>query len=129
MAQQEIVQRPNQLLLAECVRCDDAQQPGRFFACVLYVGGQRAPMRQQFARVRQAAFSVLGELHGVGGALQQAQAQHAFQRLQTAADGWLRGAQLRGGGGQAAGFHDADKGLHQFYAVGSGGRGGHTLSV
>jgi hypothetical protein len=92
-------------------------------------GSFTSPTRMAQSMFSPTAFAVLGQLHGVGGALQQTQAQHAFQRLQTAADGRLRGAQLRGGGGQAARFDDADKGLHQLYAIGGGRRGAHTFSV
>jgi len=94
---------------------------------------QRAPVFQQGLGVGKAAVAVFGQLHHMGGALQQLDAQAALQRLQAAAHGGLAGAQLLGGGRQAAGLDDADKGLHQLNAVGAGLQGwqgaGHTSSV
>jgi hypothetical protein len=61
----------------------------------------------------EAALPVLGQQHGVRGALQQPQAQRALQRLQPAAHRGLRGAELGCGRRQAAGFDDAHEGRHQ----------------
>jgi len=82
------------------------------------------PVGQQFLRTLEAALAVLGELHAVRGAPQQAQAERTLERLQAPAHRGLAHAELAGGGREAAGLDDADEGLHQLDAVGRGGAGG-----
>ena len=126
-------QRGDELVLPKGVRRQHAQGAARGVGRAAQVVLHGAPVFQQGLGVGKAAVAVFGQLHHMGGSLQQLDAQAALQRLQAAADGGLAGAQLLGGGRQAAGFDDADKGLHQLDAVGAGLQGwqgvGHTPSV
>ena len=62
-------------------------------------------------------------------ALQQAQAELPLQCLKAPADRRLGGAQLHGGGRQAAGIDDAQEGAQQIQAIGAGGEVIHACHV
>lgn len=91
-----------------------------------------APVFQQGLGVGKAAVAVFGQLHHMGGSLQQLDAQAALQCLQAAADGGLAGAQLLGGGRQAV-LPTMRTKVCTLDAVGAGLQGwqgsGHTSSV
>src|SRR6267142_2668671 len=59
-----------------------------------------------------AEFSSLrGQRQAVVGACEQGNAELAFQFGDLAADGWMAGAELAPGGGEAAGLSHRDEGL------------------
>ena len=118
---QVAVQRMHQQVLPERMRRDHAQRALGRAAGAAQLVLERGPVGQQFLRAREAALAVLGELHAVGGAPQQAQPERALERLQAPAHGGLAHAELGRGGRQAAGLDDADEGLHELDAVGRGG--------
>jgi hypothetical protein len=113
-------QRPDQQLLPEHVRRHHAQPALGVVAGAAQLGFESAPAQDQLLGAVEAALAVLGELHGVRGALQQAHAQRAFERLKAPAHGGLGGAHLRGRGREAAGLDDVHEGLHQLDAVDRG---------
>ena len=76
-----------------------------------------------------AAQAIFGQLQAMGGALQQAQAELPLQCLKAPADRRLGGAQLHGGGRQAAGIDDAQEGAQQIQAIGAGGEVIHACHV
>ncbi len=138
MRAHELGQRSDQLVLSEGVRHHHPQRALGVLARPAQLVFELIPAGQQFLGALVAALAILGHLHGVGGALQQAHAQRAFQRLQATTDGGLGSGELGGGGREAAGLDDAHEGLDQFDAVGqaggreTGGRGGglgHTANV
>jgi len=57
------------------------------------------------------------DIQAAGGAIEQAYAKAIFQLDQAAADELLGQAQLFGGGGEAAGFHDLAEQAHVFEGV------------
>jgi len=64
-----------------------------------------------------AAFPIIGQLHGMRGAQDQAHSKQRLQRLQATAHGGLGGGHLYGGSGKGACFDDAHEGSHQFDPV------------
>jgi hypothetical protein len=117
IAPQVLGQRRHQLLLAEGVRRDHAQQADRLVAGAADLAFEFLPAGDQLPWPRVAAHAVVGQLHRVGRALQQAHAQRFLQRLEAPADGRLGGLEQARGGRQAAGIDDAHEGFHQHHTV------------
>lgn len=67
---------------------------------------------QQGLGVGKAAVAVFGQLHHMGGALQQLDAQAALQRLQAAAHGGWLVPSCWAAADRLPAFDDADSGLH-----------------
>lgn len=95
---EELDQRGDELLLAEHRGHEDAQLATGFVLHAAQIGLNGLPAFEQFLGVAVAALAIFGELHHMGGALQQVQAHEALELLQAAADGGLGAAQLLRGG-------------------------------
>ena len=113
MRLQEPGQGPHQLFLSERMRHHHAQQAAGRLLLAVRVRRERFPVLHQQLGSFVAALAVRRQVHGPGGALQQAHAEQAFQRQQAPADGGLGGLHLRRRAREAAGFDDAHEGLHQ----------------
>ena len=96
------------------------QIAARLVARAAQVGLHLMPLRDQLARVLEAAPAVLGELHAVRRALQQLDAEQTLERLQTSAHRRLAGAELLRRRRQAARLHDAHKAGEELDAIRAG---------
>ena len=118
-----------QLRLAEGMRHHHPQASAQRFRFAVQFGLQRLPFVDHALRMALAAQAIFGQLQAMGGALQQAQAELPLQCLKAPADRRLGGAQLHGGGRQAAGIDDAQEGAQQIQAIGAGGEVIHACHV
>ncbi len=95
---QVVHQRGDQLILTKGVWGANPQRTDRIIAGPGQLIFQRMPGRQQLPRLGIAALAIIGKLQRMGGAQDKLETQPLLQGLQSAADGGLCRAELRGGG-------------------------------
>ena len=120
IALQELGERPHEMLLPQRVGRKHPQVALRLLTHAAQLGFKRVPALQQGLGALEAALAVFGQAHAARGALEQAHAEGTFERLQPPAHRGLRGAHLRRRTREAAGFDDANEGLHEVQAVARG---------
>lgn len=97
------------MVLAEGVRDLHPKRAARVVTRAEQLGFHLAPAFEDLSGESVATLTITGELHAVGRAIEQLQAERPLQRLQPATDRGLGGAQLRRRRRETAGIDDSDE--------------------